>query len=163
MSEKVFEIFTDGGASGNPGPAGIGVVIRESGPNGVFNKIVAEISESIGDATNNVAEYKAAIAALEESIKRGATKVFINTDSELMYFQLTGSYKVKNEALLSLVEQVRQLSKKIKTVEIKCVPREQNKDADRLAKQAIEKVKFQQAKVVASKPIFGEESPGSTG
>jgi len=163
MSEKVFEIFTDGGASGNPGPAGIGVVIREGG------KIIAEISKSIGDATNNVAEYKAAIEALEESIRRGATKVFINTDSVLMYFQLTGSYKVKNEVLLSLVEQVRQLSKKIKTVEIKCVPREQNKDADRLAKQAIEKNKksgtqsVHQAKVVASKPIFGEESPGSTG
>jgi len=159
MSEKIFEIFTDGGASGNPGPAGIGVVIREGG------QIVIEISKSIGDATNNVAEYKAAIEALEESIRRGATKVFINTDSELMYYQLTGSYKVKNDALLLLVAQVRELSRKIKSVEIKCVPREQNKDADRLAKLAIEKVKkdFQQVKVVASKSIFGEESPGSTG
>jgi ribonuclease HI len=163
LSEKVFEIFTDGGASGNPGPAGIGVVIREGG------QLVAEISESIGDATNNVAEYRAAIAALEESIRRGATKVFINTDSELMYFQLTGSYKVKNEALRLLVDQVRQLSKKIKTVEIKCVRRELNTDADRLAKQAIERSKksgkqsVHQAKVVASKSIFGEESPGSTG
>ncbi len=157
MSEKNFEIFTDGGASGNPGPAGIGVVIKEGGDT------VFEISKSIGVATNNVAEYMAVIAALEESVARGAQKVFLNTDSELVYYQLTGSYKVKNESLLLLVEQVRQLSRKIKSVEIKVIPREQNAAADRLAKQAILKNKFHQAKVVASKSIFGEESPSSIG
>lgn len=157
MSEKTLEIFTDGGASGNPGPAGIGVVINANG------QTVLEISQSIGDATNNVAEYKAVIAALEEAIRRGAEKVFLNTDSELVCFQLTGAYKVKNESLLVLVEQVRQLSRKIKSVEIKVIPREKNSQADRLAKQAIVKAKIHQAKVVASKPIFGEESPSSTG
>lgn len=161
MSGKVFEIFTDGGSSGNPGPSGIGIVIRENG------NIVGEISKSIGEATNNIAEYAAVIEALNEALRRGAEKVYLSTDSELMYFQLTGRYKVKNEILLSLVQQVRELSRQFQTVEIKCVPREENKDADRLAKQAIDKVKkaikFQQAKVVASKPIFGEESPGSTG
>ncbi len=157
MSEKVFEIFTDGGASGNPGPAGIGVVIKEDG------QAIFEISKSIGEATNNVAEYRAVIAALEEAIARGAQKVFLNTDSELVYFQLTGSYKVKNESLLLLVDKVRELSRKIKSVEIKAIPREQNVDADRLAKQAIVKNRFHQAKVVASKSIFGEESPSSKG
>ncbi len=157
MSEKVFEIFTDGGSSGNPGPAGIGVVIKEDG------QTIFEISKSIGEATNNVAEYRAVIAALEEAIARGAQKVFLNTDSELVYFQLTGSYKVKNQSLLLLVEKVRELSRKIKSVEIKAIPREQNVDADRLAKQAVLKNKFHQAKVVASKSIFGEESPSSTG
>lgn len=185
MGEKTFEIFTDGGASGNPGPAGIGIVIKQDA------KTIFEISESIGDATNNVAEYKAVIAALKEAIRRKAEKVFLNTDSELVYYQLTGSYKVKNEILLLLVEEVRQLSRKIKSVEIKVIPREKNTQADRLAKQAIVKHKFQstrngillksaqsrkrdfapradahgaqQAKVVASKPIFGEESPSSTG
>ncbi len=157
MSERIFEIFTDGGASGNPGPAGIGVVFKQD------TKTIFEISQGIGDATNNIAEYKAVIAALEEAILRGAEKVFLNTDSELVYFQLTGAYKVKNENLLLLVEQVRQLSRKIKSVEIKVIPREQNTDADRLAKQAIVKSKFRQVKVVASKSIFGEESPSSTG
>ena len=157
MSEKIFEIFTDGGASGNPGPAGIGVVIKEDG------QTIFEISKSIGEATNNVAEYRAVIAALEEAIARSAQKVFLNTDSELVYFQLIGSYKVKTENLLLLVEKVRELSRKIKSVEIKAIPREQNVDADRLAKQAILKNRFHQAKVVASKSIFGEESPSSKG
>lgn len=155
MSEKVLNIFTDGAASGNPGPASIGVVIRQDG------KVVAEISRSIGNATNNAAEYQAVIAALEEAVKLKAGRVVIHTDSELMYFQLTGSYKVKNENLVSLFEQVRQAAKGIKQVDIKRVPREQNQDADRLAKQAILK---QQAKVVAA-PLFRgeEESPGSKG
>lgn len=157
MNEKIFEIFTDGGASGNPGPAGIGVLIKENGDT------VLEISKSIGVATNNVAEYMAVIAALEESITRGAQKVFLNTDSELVYYQLTGGYKIKNQNLLSLVEQVRQLSRKIKSVEVKVIPREQNRDADRLAKQAILKNNIHQAKVVASKSVFGEESPSSRG
>lgn len=169
MDEKSLEIFTDGGASGNPGPAGIGVVIKNG------TKTVFEISESIGETTNNVAEYKAVIAALEQAIRQGAEKVFINTDSELVYYQLTGRYKVKNESLLVLVKQVRLLSGQIKSVEMRCIPREQNAHADRLAKQAIEKIKkqslgnefelknVQQAKVVASKSIFGEESPSSAG
>lgn len=154
MSEKVFNIFTDGAASGNPGPAAIGVVIKEN------DKPVVEISKSIGNATNNVAEYTAVIAALEEARSRKADKIIIHTDSELLYYQLTGSYKVKNENLLLLFEQVRQLARGIKQIEIKRIPREQNQDADRLAKKAIKK---EQAKVVASKPIFGEESPSSTG
>lgn len=169
MNKKSLEIFTDGGASGNPGPAGIGVVIKD-GTGTVF-----EISEGIGDATNNVAEYKAVIAALEQAIRQGAEKVFINTDSELVYYQLTGRYKVKNENLLVLVKQVQLLSRQIKFFEMRCIPREQNVHADRLAKQAIEKIKkqslanrvvlqnVQQAKVVASKSIFGEESPSSAG
>ncbi len=157
MSGKVLYIFTDGGASGNPGPAGIGVVIKEGG------QTVLEISQGIGHATNNVAEYKAVIAALEEAVRRGAEKVFLNTDSELVYFQLLGTYKVKNEMLSELVERIRQISKKIKSVEIMAIPREKNVEADRLAKQAIVKTRIQQAKVVASKPIFGEESPGSAG
>lgn len=155
MAEKNFDIFTDGGASGNPGPAGIGVVIKDG------DQIVLEISESIGDATNNVAEYKAVIAALEQAVQLKADGITIHTDSELLFFQLTGSYKVKNEVLLGLFNQVRQTAKGIKRVDIKRIPREQNSEADRLAKKAILK---QQAKVVAA-PLHrgGEESPSSKG
>lgn len=151
----IFEIFTDGAASGNPGPAAIGVVIKQNG------QTVFELSRSIGCATNNAAEYQAVIAAIEESIKRQAQEITINTDSELLFRQLTGKYQVKNEALSVLFEQVRSLAKGVKKIEMRHIPREQNKEADRLAKQGIQK---QQAKVVAS-PLFGggEESPGSKG
>jgi len=155
MSEKTLSIFTDGAASENPDPASVGVVIKEN------DKTVVEISKSIGSATNNVAEYTAMIEALKEAVRLGAQKVILHTDSELLYYQLTGRYKVKNANLLLLFEQVRRIAAGIKDVEMKRIPREQNQDADRLAKKAIIK---EQAKAVAS-ALFraGEESPSSKG
>lgn len=150
----VLEIFTDGACSGNPGPAGIGVIITEQG------KIVAEISEDIGPATNNIAEYTAVIYALQEALIRRADEVLLCTDSELLYKQVLGIYEVKNANIQPLFSQIKHLIKGFRRFTIRHVPREQNKDADRLAKKAISK---EQTKVVASQFNCGEESPSSKG
>lgn len=155
MSGGVLEIFTDGACSGNPGEAGIGVVMNRDG------KAVKTISKAIGQATNNIAEYSALIYALQEALVLKAKKLQVFTDSELMFRQVTGVYKVKDEKLKLLYDQVRHLLQGFDHVEIKHVRREKNKKADALATQAIKK---KQTKVVA--PLFeniGEESPSSRG
>ena len=155
MSSKKLTIHVDGASSGNPGEAGIGVVVRENG------QIVREISLSIGEATNNVAEYTALIYALQEGLIARADEVHVITDSELVYKQMIGEYKVKNPGMKVLFDQVQHLLTGIKQFSIEHVLRDKNKDADRLATQSIKK---KQAKVVAS--LFdnnGEESPSSTG
>lgn len=152
---REFEIYIDGACSGNPGEASIGVVIKEGG------KTVKEISKTIGPATNNIAEYSALIYGLQEALIEKAAGVNIVTDSELLFHQVKGKYKVKNENLKILWDQVQHLAKGFEHIDIKHVPREQNKEADHLASQAL---KSKQAKVVA--PLFnneGEESPSSEG
>lgn len=153
MREEL-EIFVDGACSGNPGPAAIGVVLRQDG------KIVKEVSRTIGDATNNIAEYSALVYALQEALILKADRVRVFTDSELVFRQLNGSYKVKNEHLKFLFDQVQHLKRGFQDVAITHIPREQNKEADKLATTALKK----QAKTVA--PLFdngGEESPSSRG
>jgi len=120
-------MFTDGGCSGNPGPASIGVVIKQDG------KTIKEISRAIGNATNNIAEYTAMIVALKEALALNADEVFVKTDSELMYKQIIGKYKVKHEGIKPLFDQVKQLEGKFKRAEFKHVPREENSEADKLA------------------------------
>lgn len=149
-----LEIFTDGACSGNPGEAAIGVVIREDG------KIIKEISKSIGKATNNIAEYTALIYALQEAAELKAERLKIFTDSELLYKQVTGAYQVKNDTLKQLYDQVVQLSCKFKEVAIQHVLREKNREADKLATQALKK---KQSPMVALMPRVGEESPSSGG
>lgn len=152
---QVLEIFTDGACSGNPGEAGIGVVIKSGG------KTIKEISKAIGEATNNIAEYSALVYALQEALVMKAKRVSVFTDSELMFRQVTGVYKVKNEKLRFLCDQVQHLMQGFDQVDIDHVRREKNKEADKLATQSI---KLKQAKVVA--PLFktcGEESPSSKG
>src|SRR3989338_1483563 len=151
---KVLEIFTDGACRGNPGPAAVGIVIKENG------KVIKRISKSIWEATNNIAEYTAFIYALKEAAALKAQQLKICTDSELLYYQLTGTYQIKNENLKALFEEAKVLGKKFKHVEIKRIPREQNQDADKLATQAIKK---EQTKVVASVFHTGEGSPSSAG
>ena len=124
-------IHTDGACLGNPGPAGIGVVIERNG------KILQEISKPIGSATNNIAEYTALIFGLQEALVLKADKVSFFTDSELVYYQVTGSYKVKNEKIKTLHDQVKQLIRGFRSFQIQCVPREQNEGADRLASEAV--------------------------
>lgn len=150
----MLEIFTDGACSGNPGPAAIGVVIKENGD------VVAEMSKSIGHATNNIAEYMAVIYALQEALIRRADQVVLSTDSELLYNQVVGVYAVKNPNIQPLFDQVKHLAKGFKNLTMRHVPREQNKEADFLAKKAIIK---EQTKVVASQVHCGEESPSSSG
>lgn len=122
-----LEISTDGACSGNPGPAGIGVVIKDG------QKTVREISRSIGHATNNIAEYTALIWGLQEALKLKADEILVKTDSELMYKQIIGEYKVKHENIKPLFDQVKNLVAGFKQVEFKHVPREQNQEADKLA------------------------------
>ncbi len=150
---KELEIFVDGACEGNPGPAGIGVVIREN------QKIIKNISKSIGQATNNIAEYTAFIHALQEALILKADKLKLHTDSELLYNQLKGTYKVKNEQLKTLFDEVKHLAEGFELIDVQLIPREKNKEADKLATSAIK----EQAKVVASKFRFGEESPSSGG
>ena len=150
-----MEIFIDGACSGNPGRAGIGVVIRSGG------EVVKEISKPIGEATNNIAEYSALVYALQEAMIMKARELKVFTDSELLCRQVKGVYKVKNEKLKFLFDQVQCLMNGFERVDISHVRRENNKQADKLATQA---VKEKQAKMVA--PLFesiGEESPSSKG
>ncbi len=151
-----FEIFSDGACSGNPGPAAIGVVIRKNGQK------VKEVSEVIGEATNNIAEYKAFIRGLVEAKTLGAEHVQLRTDSQLLFYQLKGEYKVKHANMKPLHEQALLLLKSFKKVECKVVPREENKDADLLATSALK----QQKASPDDRPdvfIMGEESPSSKG
>lgn len=134
MAYKKLNIYTDGGARGNPGPAGIGAVIYDD------NKIVlAEISEYIGEATNNQAEYRAALAAIKKARTLKADELKFFMDSELVVKQLKGEYKIKNKVLASLFVQIYNLSLSFKKVTYTHIPREKNKHADRLANLAMDK------------------------
>lgn len=149
------DIFTDGACSGNPGEAAIGVVFKDNG------KIIKEISEAIGHATNNIAEYSALIRALKEAQILGVRNICLHTDSELMFNQIRGTYQVKAPQIKPLYDEALALAKSFKKVEFKWVPRELNKDADRLA-QGILKAKASQS----GRPdafVIGEESPSSEG
>ena|SRR5215471_14883609 len=134
-SAKEFVAFVDGGARGNPGPAGWGAVMQSAD-----GQTIAELHGAIGHATNNVAEYQGLIAALTWAIERGATSLAINSDSLLIVQQMRGIYKVKHEGLKPLYGQARLLAHKIGRVTFTHVPREENKDADRLANQAMDEV-----------------------
>ena len=118
----------DGGARGNPGPAGYGVVITDENGN-----VLAELAEGIGVATNNVAEYRGLIAALEWAAAHGHNRLHIKSDSQLMVQQMLGNYRVKNEGLLPLYRQARHLMARIGAVTFDHVRREHNRDADRLS------------------------------
>jgi ribonuclease HI len=125
-------IYTDGACFGNPGPMGIGIVIYADG------KIVREISEYIGEGTNNIAEYSALIRALKEVKKLGEREVVIRTDSQLLVRQLSGEYKIKNKKLKELKALANDLMAGL-VVKIEHIPREQNAEADELSKRAAEK------------------------
>ena len=126
-------LHSDGGARGNPGPAGIGVVLTDE--NG---DVIGEIARGIGETTNNVAEYSAVIAGLELALSRGVTDLSIAVDSELVVNQLQGSWKIKNERLRALAVKARALMNRFPSASIKHVPREQNAGADRLANQGMD-------------------------
>ncbi|PIP67076.1 MAG: ribonuclease H [Parcubacteria group bacterium CG11_big_fil_rev_8_21_14_0_20_41_14] len=127
-------IHTDGGSRGNPGPAGIGAVLSDE--SGAVKK---EISEYIGKATNNQAEYTALVRALEEARNLGAKEVQIAMDSELIVKQLKQEYKVKNKDLAPLFVKVWNLLSWFEKWSIKHVLREKNKRADELVNDALDK------------------------
>ena len=130
-----IKIFTDGAARGNPGPAGIGVVIKNED-----DETLLEISDYIGETTNNVAEYIALIRGLEEALDMDIDKVEVICDSELLVKQIMGEYRVKNEGLLPLYNNVTGLIKRFKSFSLNHVRRENNKLADQLANQGIDQV-----------------------
>jgi probable phosphoglycerate mutase len=131
----MYTAHIDGGARGNPGPAGWGAVItREDGAP------VAELKGSLPHATNNVAEYHGLLAALEWGVGHEATALKIRSDSLLLVQQMRGVYKVKNEGLKPLYGQARLLAHRIGRVEFEHVPREKNRDADRLANLAMDEL-----------------------
>lgn len=128
--------YTDGASRGNPGQAGIGVVIYNE-----KKEVLIELREYIGEATNNVAEYTAVIRALEAGLDLGGVDLSIFTDSELLTKQILGQYKVKNKGLLPLYQQVLNLKAEYDTFTITHVKREFNKEADKLANQGIDQEK----------------------
>jgi ribonuclease HI len=127
-------INTDGCSKNNPGPAAIGVVLRDAAL-----KKVATIAEALGEATNNEAEYRAVIAGLEKALKLGATQVEVRSDSELMVNQLNGRYKVKSAGLRPLYLEAAGLLSKFSQVKVGYIPRELNSEADALANDALKK------------------------
>ena len=129
---KNLTINTDGGARGNPGPAGIGVVIANDG------NVIGQHKKYIGEATNNVAEYKALILALEQAKELGGENLKIQMDSELIVRQMQGRYKIKDSGLKILATEVLALIKHFKNVEFVHVFRESNKLADKLVNEAID-------------------------
>ncbi len=124
-------IQIDGASKGNPGPAGIGIVlVSDSGD-------TDEISEYVGVATNNVAEYLALLTALEEALIRGAKRLTIQTDSELLAKQINRQYNIRKQNLRFLFRRAKRLMAAFEKASVSYVPREQNEHADRLAQEAV--------------------------
>jgi ribonuclease H / adenosylcobalamin/alpha-ribazole phosphatase len=126
-------VSCDGAARGNPGPAGIGVHITDAD-----GRTVAEIAKGIGVATNNVAEYTAAIEGLARAKELGATEVLLRSDSRLMIEQLAGRFKVKNPTLQRLHAEVRAIALTFDRISYEHIRREFNKEADRLANAGVD-------------------------
>jgi ribonuclease HI len=128
-------VNVDGGARGNPGPAAIGVVLRDE-----TGQVLEEVGERIGEATNNVAEYKALLRGIELAGEQGAAELELIGDSELVVRQVEGRYKVKNAGMKELHTEVKRALGNFDTWSIRHVRRENNADADRLVNQALDGV-----------------------
>lgn len=146
MLKNNAELFTDGGARGNPGPAGIGIVLKlktqnapaSAGPRQAVAK--CKIKKYIGEATNNQAEYQALIAGLELAQREKVEELKVFMDSELIVKQMQGEYRVKNSDLKPLFAQALALTNKFSSISFHHIPREKNKAADKLVNEAIDQV-----------------------
>ncbi|HYM53476.1 MAG TPA: ribonuclease HI family protein [Candidatus Dormibacteraeota bacterium] len=127
-------IYTDGAARGNPGPAGAGAILRDA----ATGKALAEVAEFLGVRTNNYAEWTAVELALEEALRLGATHVELRLDSELVARQISGRYRVKHPDLKPIHARVMALLARLAGYSVGHVPRELNKEADRLSNVAID-------------------------
>ncbi len=142
MKKSKIIIYTDGGSRGNPGPSGVGVVIYDS-----QGKILKEYSSDIGVRTNNEAEYEAVILALSKikhlfgKEKSKKLEIEVRTDSQLIARQLRGEYKINEEKLFPLFIKIWNIKTGLGEVSFVEVPREKNKEADRLANEAMDKKK----------------------
>lgn len=128
-----MRIHTDGGARGNPGPAAYAYVLVQDGARHI------EASGCLGETTNNIAEYTALVRALAHAQQLGARRLVVKSDSELMIKQMRGEYKVRNEGLRPLYEEAKALCDAFASVEFQHVPREQNRRADRLCNEALDR------------------------
>lgn len=131
-SEETWLVYSDGASRGNPGPASIGSVVIDA--NGVERH---HVSESIGIATNNVAEYRAIIAGLEAALALGASRVEVRMDSELIVRQVIGRYRVRNPGLMPYFQTLMALKGRFQDIAFRHVPRNLNKRADGLANAAL--------------------------
>jgi ribonuclease H / adenosylcobalamin/alpha-ribazole phosphatase len=127
------KLSTDGGARGNPGPAAYGYVLEtEDGT------VLDARGETIGVATNNVAEYRGLIAGLEKALELGVSELEVVSDSELVVKQMTGEYRVKNEALRELSIEAARLARRLNQIDYTAVRRAHNELADRLVNEALD-------------------------
>jgi ribonuclease HI len=124
----VITAYIDGGARGNPGPAGYGVFIVDAA-----DTPLAQLHGPLGTATNNVAEYNGLLAALRWALEHGHPRVHVKADSQLLVEQMKGNYRVKNAGLQPLYAEAVRLASGIGKVTFEHIPREQNKEADRLS------------------------------
>jgi ribonuclease HI len=125
-----LEIYIDGASQGNPGPAGIGAVFTRQG------QVIKNMSVHLGIQTNNVAEYMALIFGLQEALIRRVKSITVYTDSQLLCRQVNKEYKIKNPNLFGLYSQAEHLLSAFDSVEVKYIPRDNNRGADKLAKKA---------------------------
>lgn len=150
MKSERWHAFVDGASSGNPGPAGIGVILYA--PDG--KKVLSE-SIYLGITTNNVAEYEALKHSLKRALQFSAKEIAVYSDSQLLVNQITGIYKIRDKKLKACFKEVAELIGRFDRFLIQYVPREDNKAADSLAREAIKR-----GRRVAA-PEDGEESPGT--
>ncbi len=132
MKNKALRVYIDGASRGNPGHSGIGVVVCDEN-----DKVLEEYFEYIGIGTNNQAEYKAFLIALDKLKKHDATDIKIYLDSEILFKQITGEYRVRDEKLKELFSRALKLSRLFKKITYEWIPREKNKHADKLSQKAI--------------------------
>jgi len=135
---KRIRLYADGGARGNPGPAGAGAVLYELSVEGEEGARLAEVSEYLGETTNNQAEYQAIILGLQKAKEIGADEVDVRLDSELAVKQLNGEYRVKNQDLAVRYLEVHNLRSTFRLISFTHVRREHNKVADALVNKAID-------------------------
>lgn len=157
-------IEADGGSRGNPGPAGYGAVVWDA----ERSTVLAETKQSIGHATNNVAEYRALIAGLDDAAKLGATEAAVFMDSKLVVEQMSGRWKVKHPDLVELHAEARTLASRFARISYAWVPRERNSHADRLANEAMDAVagvngEVQNPAAEPAKTVAPQSPPGWTG
>jgi ribonuclease H / adenosylcobalamin/alpha-ribazole phosphatase len=142
-------VEADGGSRGNPGPAGYGAVVRDART----GEVLAEVSEPIGRATNNVAEYSGLLAGLRAAAKVApGADTQVTMDSRLVVEQMSGRWKIKHPDLRSLAEQASQAARALGRVTYTWVPRERNTHADRLANQAMDELAPRRAGSAARRP-----------
>jgi probable phosphoglycerate mutase len=150
-------IEADGGARGNPGPAGYGAVVRDAGS----GEVLAERSESLGVATNNVAEYSGLIAGLRAAESLGAREVDVRMDSKLVIEQMSGRWQIKHPGLRPLAAEAASLVRRFDTVRFAWIPRERNRHADALANRAMDEAAGKPPKARAEPAAAGPAVPAS--